>query len=921
MGLEGYRRKRDFRRTPEPPGEERGDRPGGDPLTPEPAQGHGGGVALAASPTLSFLRRAGRFVVHRHRARRLHYDLRLEVGGVLASWALPKGPTLDPAARRLAVRVEDHPLEYLGFEGVIPAGAYGAGEVMVWDWGIWWPDPAWHQADPRAALAAGELKVVLNGQRLRGRFALVRTAKGGGREHLVDEGGGEEPWLFLKKRDPWVVTGWDPEALETSVRTGRTSEEVRAGRPPHQVRPEPVAPGSLDLSAARPAPLPSFVPPMLAVPAAESFDDPGWLFEVKWDGYRVEAIVEDGRVRTRTRGGEDAATYVGRFLEPPFWFLAPAGVVDGEVVALDQEGRPDFGRLQEAVGRSGAGGTGLVFVAFDLLHLGDLSLLDVPLIVRKALLETLVLETATVRVSRHVVGAGRAMAAAARERGLEGVVAKRAASPYRPGARSPDWQKIKFRVDMEVVVGGWSPGRGAAATLGALAVGVHRGGRLAYVGKVGSGFDDATRAVLRRRLEALATDRQPFEPPPPSREAAGVRWVRPELVARVEVGGWTREGRLRQAVFRGLDLGRDPSTVVDEGEAASPGEPGRVRQRVGPSTAMDEGKALPPRAGGERADWMVDGDALAALAELHGNGVWRVGGRAIRLTNLDKVLFPPPPGDPTAPPITKGELIAFFARLAPTILPHLAGRPLTLHRFPDGIEGPGFWQKALPPQAPGWLNRWVSPPTGEGRAITYLVAEDAATLVWLANLAAFELHPSLARTTDPDHPTFAVVDIDPGETTTWEDLLVLGRLFRRALEHLGVRGYPKLTGKRGLHIWIPVVPRYRYAETSAWVEGVSRAVAAAVPDLVSWAWPKGARGGRARLDYTQNAPGRTLVAPYAVRPLPGAPVSAPIRWAELDDPTLTPRRWTVRTILERIAREGDLFAPAQTDLQDLPSLD
>ena len=324
-----------------------------------------------------------------------------------------------------------------------------------------------------------------------------------------------------------------------------------------------------------------------------------------------------------------------------------------------------------------------------------------------------------------------------------------------------------------------------------------------------------------------------------------------------------------------------------------------------------------PRASEVPDAWRVSDAELAALDALGKEGAWRVGGDELKLTNLDKPLFE------ADPPITKRELIRYFARIAPTMLRHLADRPLNLQRFPNGAGAPGFWQKDIPATAPAWLTRWHE--TGvDGRedrqANDHLLADRAATLAWLGNQASFEIHAWTGRLPEPWQPTFAYIDIDPGEATTWDETLVLARLYRTALGHLGVRGYPKTTGKRGIQIWIPVVPRYRFDETSAWVERVSRAVGSTVPELISWEWAKGARKGRARLDYTQNASIKTLVAPYAVRPAPGAPVSAPIAWDELDDPDLRPDRWTIRSIVERVAERGDLFAAAQTDAQELPAV-
>jgi len=321
--------------------------------------------------------------------------------------------------------------------------------------------------------------------------------------------------------------------------------------------------------------------------------------------------------------------------------------------------------------------------------------------------------------------------------------------------------------------------------------------------------------------------------------------------------------------------------------------------------------------------WTATPEELQALASMPVEGTWHVGGdrgEDLKLTNLDKVLFPPDPADPSGGPVTKRDLIRYFGRIAPTILPHLAERPLNLQRFPNGAGSQGFWQKDIPSSAPAWLRRWREVGVDAREANEHLIADRVATMCWLGNQAAFEIHAWTSRLEEPWRPTFALIDIDPGTMTTLEETLVLARLYRTALGHLGVRGYPKTTGKRGIQVWIPIEPKYTYADTSDWVEQLSRAVGSTVPDLVSWEWATKARGGRARLDYTQNQPIKTLVSPYAVRPAAGAPVSAPIEWDELDDPELRPDRWTVRTIVERVERVGDLFASAQTDLQELPPL-
>jgi bifunctional non-homologous end joining protein LigD len=891
MPLETYRSKRDFARTPEPA-------PG------PPGEG------------------SGRFVVQRHRATRLHYDLRLEIGGVLVSWAVPRGPTLDPDERRLAQHVEDHPIEYFDFEGVIPGREYGAGDVIIWDWGTFTPEET---DDPAAALEAGELKFRLEGERLRGRFTIVRT---GGRRDAYGRASDPAQWLLLHKRDEAAVNGWDPEEHATSVKSGLTNDEVAAGaeprlhNPPPQLEPEP------DLSAAVLAALPDFVRPMLATQTDAVFDDPEWGYEVKWDGYRLEAVVSDGQVRLWTRNRIDGATYFPDLAEAPDWIEAREAVVDGEVVALDPEGRPHFSLLQDRTGLRGLEmATGrrsstaprptreeraaipIVYMAFDLLYLDGRSLVGVPLEERKRALRRVLRPHPIVRYASHVVGDGEAFMQAANERGLEGVVAKRLASRYEPGKRSHDWLKVKLRREQELVVAGWLPGKGSAADLGSLIVAVNEDGRLRHVGQVGSGLSGPIRRQLLAAMKELERETSPLDPVP---RIPAARWVEPRIVIRAEFAEWTSDGLLRQPAFKGIEVGKEPEAVVRE--QAEP-----LSRVVAKAPARRPARAS---ARGRRSNGMnsspvaVSPAELAALDEMKSTGHWQVAGHEVRLTNLDKVIFA---AEEEHPALTKRDLIRYYATVGTTLVPYLVDRGLTLQRFPDGIGKQGFWQKDLPRHAPEWVARWSY--TGHEGPKTYVVVDRVATLVWLAQEAAVELHPWTSRTQAPDKPTYALIDIDPGQKTTFDEVLVLARLFRTALEHLGVIGLPKVTGKRGIQVWVPVKHgAYTFAETRGWVEAISRAVGQMVPDLVSWEWSKRDRGGKARLDFTQNAVNKTLVAPYSARPAAGAPVSAPIRWDELDDPELAPDRWSISTLGERLNAVGDLFAPALSLEQELPSL-
>ena len=861
MPLEEYRRKRDFG------------------ITPEPAPGE-------------LVERSGRFTVQRHRATALHYDFRLEIGGVLVSWAVPKGPTLDPRARRLAMRTEDHPIEYLPFEGIFPAGEYGGGDVIVWDWGTWEPEA--ETPDPGKALRKGEIKFILRGERLRGRYTIVRTDRDDDRER----------WLLLKKRDEFAVDGWDAEDHPTSVQTGRTNDEVRDGVAARLTAPPPRAPGEVDLSGADDAPMPDFITPMRATLATEPFSDPDWLFEVKWDGYRVEAVIRDGRSRIWTRRRQDAATYFPDLAGEASWIEAREAIVDGEVVALDEAGRPQFSLLQDRTGirtgrAAGTRGPGppapIVYQAFDLLHLDGRSLLRVPLEERKRLLHSRLRPHPLVRYAGHVVADGIAFFTAAREKELEGIVAKLRHSPYEPDRRSRSWLKLKIRREQEVVVVGWLPGQGSHVELGSLILAVRTGDRWVHAGQVGSGLNARTRTSLRSEMEAIERADSPLDPAP---RLKGARWIEPRIVIRVEFAEWTADGLLRQAAYKGIEAGKDPRSVRREREVAT-----------AKATAEAERSHTPP-------SMASTDDVIAALDALDKEGTWVVDGHEIRVTNLDKVLFT---GRDAGDPVTKRDLLRYHVQVAPTLVRYLDGHGLTVQRYPNGIEQKGFWQKDLPSHTPAWVKRWTYHHREEGPK-DYPVVDSAATLAWLAQEAAVELHPWTSSIDAPDLPTYALIDIDPGPDTTWEELLTIARLYRAALEHLGVRGHPKVTGKRGIQVWIGIGGGPSFDETRAWVEGLSRAVGASVPDLVSWEWAKRARKGKARLDYTQNAINKTLVAPYSTRPAPGAPVSMPITWDELDDPELRPDRWTIRDAIDRIRTKGDPFAGVLEDQQALPPL-
>jgi bifunctional non-homologous end joining protein LigD len=526
---------------------------------------------------------------------------------------------------------------------------------------------------------------------------------------------------------------------------------------------------------------------------------------------------------------------------------------------------------------------------------------------------------------------------AAGEQDLEGAVAKLRSSRYEPGRRSRSWLKVKLRREQELVVAGWLPGQGSHKELGSLIVGVWEDGALRHAGQVGSGIDTRTRRELRQRLDELARSTSPLEPVPRLKEA---RWVKPEVVIRAEFSEWTTDRLLRQASFKGVEHGRDARDVGREetesaARAVSAAERSAARHpsvgaapadRPTPTARSGSRGGSHPPASPAASRAASPGEPatekeLAALDAIAKEGRWSVGGRELRVSNLDKVLFPGREDGSEADraPVTKRDLIRHYVTAAPVLLPYLQDRALNLHRYPDGIgSGKGFWQKDVPGHAPAWITRWRY--TGHEGTKDYVVADHVATLAWLAQEAAVEIHPWTSPCQAPDRPSYALIDIDPGDRTGWDEVLILARLFRTALQHLGVVGVPKVTGQRGIQIWVPVKPIYRFEDTRDWVERLSRTVGQMVPELISWIWEKRSRGGLARLDYTQNAVNKTLVAAYSARPKAGAPVSVPIRWEELDDPQLRPDRWTIRTLPARLAEVGDLFSAVLEIEQELPKL-
>ncbi|MHB8515664.1 MAG: non-homologous end-joining DNA ligase, partial [Dehalococcoidia bacterium] len=749
--LLAYRKKRDFKRTAEP-------------------------VAGAPPPAARDLT----FVVQQHRASRMHWDFRLEVDGVLASWAVPKGPSLDPKEKRMAAHVEDHPFDYGGFEGVIPEGNYGAGEVIVWDNGAYtpdeggvysWGDRAEGDRRMREGIAAGKLSFTLRGKKLRGSWTLVRM---GGKRNADGKA-----WLLIKHRDAYASTR-DVLEEDRSVLSGLTVRDLRAGRMPRTgaalASPHPAA-------SEAPFPDPTDLRPMLPTLVAAPFSRPGWFFEPKLDGVRALAFVRDGRVELRSRRGNAITVQYPETAAAVLRQRPAAAVFDGEICALDAHGAPDFQALQGRINLSrpaevarAAAETPMIFYVFDLLHLDGYGLAPVPCVDRKALLRQRLDEDAAIRYVDHVEDDGERLYGAAIKLGFEGFVAKRASSFYEAGARSRSWLKAKATHEQEFVVGGYTEGEGGRRdTFGGILVGHYAGDELRFAASVGSGFTDHLLAQVAARLRALRTGAAPFADPPATiggrwagGRAARCFWVKPELVARVKFSAWTRDGNLRAPVFLGLRDDVDPRTIARE--AAAP--------RAIHVIATD-----PPPAAGDASMAAVIGSVLAQLEDTpKDNYALDVGGVKIRLTNLDKVFWPATKEHPAR---TKRELIRYYARVAPYILPHLKDRPLTLNRYPNGIAGKNFYQKHWPQAFPKEfrVERVMLYSAHNDADGEYILVNNLETLIWLAQLADIEMHPWMARVDpEPDahglptifagteeaidrsvlnYPDFMVFDLDP----------------------------------------------------------------------------------------------------------------------------------------------------------------
>ncbi len=859
------------------------------------------------------------FVIQKHDASRLHYDFRLEMDGVLKSWAVPKGPSTDPQTKRLAMMVEDHPFDYRNFEGIIPQGEYGGGTVIVWDEGTYEPieEIKGKKAQEKhllAQLKSGSVKIILHGEKLHGEFALVKT-----------HGMGENAWLLIKHDDEYAskkdITKLDESVLsgKTIAQMEKTSEKVwqhgheeniessktkskkksPAKKPVSEmvgddadvpVVAEAGAGAEALIKSAPKSAIPKNIKPMKATLVDEPFDDPEWLYEVKWDGYRAVGFVNKGDVQLISRNNLPFDKFYPIIDHLKTWKFN--AVVDGEILVLNDKGISDFGALQNW--RSEADGT-LVYYVFDILWYEGKNLTGLPLKDRIAILkEVLPPDDDSIRPSKVFEGNGIEFFKAAEKIGLEGIIAKKASSVYTSDLRSREWLKIKVHKRQEVIITGFTRNEGTSKPFSALTMGVYDDGQLRYVGKVGTGFNDKMQKEMMALFKPLITDKSPFDIEPdvdkpsrfrPKRMGAKPTWLKPELVGEVAFAEVTSDGVFRQASFKGMRTDKKAIDVVFETEK----ETDEIVAEVDKQPADDHAKAIKPPANTDRKTPLNPKDETQ---------VRKICGHDLKFTHLSKVYWP-------EDGVTKRDMFNYYYRIAEYILPYLKDRPMSLNRFPNGIHGPSFYQKDVKGKAPDWVTKTFPYTTSDGEHKEYLVGSDEAVLLWMASLGCIEMNPWFSRIQSPDNPDYCVIDLDP-DKNTFDQVIEAALEVKKVLDAIDVPSFCKTSGSTGMHIYIPLDAKYSYDQSQMFARIIVNIVHKQIPYYTSLERMVANRKGKMYLDFLQNRPGATIAGPYSLRPKVGATVSMPLHWDEVK-PGLTMKHFTIFNSPDRLKTEGDLF--------------
>ena len=793
MSLEDYIRKRDFDQTSEPPAEINNEN-------------------------------KGRFVVQRHRASSLHYDLRLEMDGVLKSWAVPKGPSMNPSDKRLAIHTEDHPVKYLNFEGTIPKGNYGAGVMKIWDSGTFKSAIEKELSDQ---LEEGNLKIILSGTKLKGEFALVRTKRG-------DD---QKQWLLIKKKDNFSTDlNYDAESFSSSTKS--TSEaKVKELNPRDPLK------------------------PMLATTAKKIFNKPGWIYELKWDGYRMIANIQNSKVSIHSRNG---ISYNSKFpnLVKDLDNIPHDVILDGEVVVLDKNGLPKFQELQNYSAKTDGV---LKFYVFDMLYLNGHSMLELPLIERKSLIPEVLEDTTIAEYCDHIEGMGTAFYDKAIEAGMEGVIAKKSDSVYSPGYRSESWLKIKANESMETLICGYTESKGSI--FGSLILGAEKDGQLVYIGNCGTGFSNAEQKKLLERMQKLEVENCPFDKKPNLKGRKPV-WIAPELICEVIFSEWTEAGRMRHPVYKGLREDKFPQEIKVETKSEK-----TVNRKSTGSNSLE------------------------------------IDGKRVNFTNLEKIYWPDSG-------LRKYDLIDYYLKISDYIIPYLKDRPQSLHRHPNGINKTGFFQKDNEGLLENWIETVKIYSKSSDKDIEYMLCQNEATLLYMANLGCIEINPWSSRIQNLDKPDYTVIDLDPSDKNSFEEVIEVAQIAKEILHAAEIEAYCKTSGSRGLHIYIPLAAEYTYSEARDFTKLICYFIQERSKGLTSMERAVKNRKGRIYLDYLQNRRGQTLASAYCVRPRKGAPVSAPIEWQELKS-GLKISDFNLKNMPARLDEKGDIFSKVLSSSIDM----
>jgi len=843
------------------------------------------------------------FVIQKHDASRLHYDFRLEMDGVLKSWAVPKGPSADPKTKRLAMMVEDHPYDYKDFEGIIPKGEYGGGTVIVWDKGTYEPIAAikGKKAQEKHLLAqlhSGSLKIKLHGEKLKGEFAVVKT-----------HGMGENSWLLIKHNDEFAakkdITKQDQSVLsgKTIADMEKTGDKVKKAEKAIKPAQETKLAEDLDLEEEEEkidltkilkkgikSKIPIGIKPMLATLINEPFDDENWLYEVKWDGYRALAFTQKGDVQLLSRNNKQ---FNEKFY--PIYDILKTWtidvVLDGEILVINDKGVSNFGKLQNW--RSEADGD-LVFYVFDILWYKGKDLRELPLSERQAILSSVLpANDDQIRQSKVFKASGTGFFKAAQKMGLEGIMAKKANSLYLSDSRSKEWLKIKIQKRQEVVITGFTKNQDTSKVFSSLLLGVYENGNLQYAGKVGTGFSDQLQKSIMQKLKPLIIEESPFKelpdvnkpsrfrPNPPKSKAT---WLKPELVCEVSYSEITADGVFRHPSFQGMREDKQAAEVVREIAADTE----EVIAEIDGSSTNEQDTAIKPAKHTGRKTLLNPADETQ---------VRKICGHDLKFTHLSKLYWPDDK-------VSKRDMFNYYYQVAEYILPYLKDRPLSLNRFPGGINSKGFYQKDVRGKAPGWA-KTMDHTTDTGEDKKYLLGGDEATLLWMASLGCIEMNPWFSRAQSPDHPDYCVIDLDP-DKNTFDQVIEAALAVKSILDEIKVPSFCKTSGSTGMHIYVPLGALYTYEQSQMFAKIIVNHVQEQLPEFTSLERIVSARKGKMYLDFLQNRPGATIACPYSLRPKPGATVSMPLHWDEVK-PGLKMKDFTIFNTIDRLKETGDLF--------------